>query len=139
MNLTPSKQDIEFRDAFEIGNVPASEFHHRDHLRLAYVYLCENETSVAFNLVKGAILRFLKLNGVPAEKYHETITLAWIQAVRHFMERCHTAESFDELIANDVRLLDTEIMLTHYKRETLYSDTARYKFVSPDLQPIPQY
>ena len=139
MKITPSTEDLEFRVAFEKGDIPPAEFHHRDHLRLAYVYLCEHETKPAFELYRHHVKKFLSDNGVPDDKYHETVTRSWVQAVRHFMEMCGSATSFEEMINNDGRLLDMDIMLTHYRKETLFSDLARREFVQPDLEPIPQY
>ena len=139
MKATPSTEDLEFRVAFENGDIPAAEFHHRDHLRLAYVYLCQHETKPAFELFRHQVKKFLSENGVPDDKYHETVTASWVQAVRHFMEMRGTASSFEELINKDDRLLDMDIMLTHYRKETLFSDSARREFVQPDLEPIPQY
>jgi len=139
MKSTPSVEDITFRTAFEKGDIPPSEFHHRDHLRLAYVYLCEHETKPAFELFRRHVKKFLSDNGVPDDKYHETVTASWVQAVRHFMELCGSASSFEDMINHDNRLLDMNIMLTHYREETLFSDIARREFVQPDLEPIPQY
>lgn len=139
MKTTASQSDLDFRNAFEKGDISPSEFHHRDHLRLAYVYLCESDTLSAFSNFRGSIKCFLELNGVPPEKYHETVTFAWVQAARHFMELCRPVSSFDELIDADSRLLDVTVMLTHYRKGTLFSEAARHEFLSPDLQPIPQY
>ncbi len=33
----------------------------------------------------------------------------------------------------------SDIMLTHYSAEVLFSDEARAKFVEPNLDPIPEY
>lgn len=137
MDASASKSDKVFRDRFEAGEVPPQDFHHREHLRLAYVYLCEDAPEQANARMRSALKSFLDANGVPPEKYHETLTYSWILAVRHFMERAGYVGSFDAFLACDDRLLDTEIMLTHYKRDTLFSDEARTVFVAPDVQDIP--
>lgn len=139
MGMTPTKADIEFKDRFERCEVPPSEFHHRDHLRLVFVYLCESDVSVANVRMRISLKKFLKFNNVPSEKYHETLTYSWVQAVRHFMAQAETASSFDAFLAADDRLLDTQIMLSHYNRETLFSDKARAEYVRPDVEAIPQY
>lgn len=139
MGMAPTPGDVEFKDNFEAGNVPPSGFHHRDHLRLVFVYLCESDVETANLRMRVALKKFLKDNDVPPEKYHETLTCSWVQAVRHFMEKAESAASFEEFLAADDRLLNTDIMLSHYKRETLFSDKARREFVSPDVQVIPQH
>lgn len=89
--------------------------------------------------MKSALLAFLKHHGVDPSKYHETMTRAWIMAVRHFMERTPDADSADAFIDANPRLLDPKIMLTHYSAELLFSDEARDAFAVPDIDPIPTY
>ena len=67
------------------------------------------------------------------------MTKAWVQAVRHFIEMAGDTESFEEFIVFDKRLLDTEIMLSHYSRERLFLSHARSCYLPPDLQAIPSY
>ena len=136
MNIAPSTSDLEFRDRIEAGGIQPSDFSHREHLRLAFVYLCESDMDGALERMRSTLMRFLRANNAPAGKYHETLTLSWLQAVRHFMDLSHGAISFDAFLAADDRFLDTKIMLTHYRRETLFSEKARWSFIAPDLQPI---
>ena len=135
--MMPSQDDLDFRDAFEAGRVAPANFDHRAHLRLAYVYLCEGPVDAAMPHMRSALQRFLLRNGVPAAKYHETLTRSWLMAVAYFMDKATGAASFDSFLAQDDRLLDTHIMLTHYRKKTLFSDAARAAFVAPDLQSIP--
>ena len=87
--------------------------------------------------MRGALLSFLEHNGIPRSKLHETITRAWVLAVRHFMSRSPSASSAD-FIARNQELLDSKIMLTHYSASVLFSPDARASFVEPDLDPIPR-
>lgn len=89
--------------------------------------------------MQDALRHFLNHLAVDNSRYHDTITRAWILAVRHFMvltAPCATADSF---IDQNPDMLDTKIMLTHYSAEVLFSDRAREHFVEPDLDPIPRY
>lgn len=138
-SITSSSDNI-FRASFEAGQIVPADFNHRGHLRLAYTYLCDGNTKFAYKKMKIAIRNLLKNNGVDESKYHETLTMAWIQAVRHFMEMSKGgAQSFDEFVKMDDRILNDKIMLSHYSKELLFSNTARARFVKPDLQAIPQY
>jgi hypothetical protein len=136
--MTSAKDDIDFKDRFESGDILPFDFRHRDHLRLMFVYLCENNAQTANDSMRTALKNFLKSNNVPSGKYHETVTCSWVQAVKHFMEQADPASSFEEFITANERLLDTDIMLSHYKRETLFSDKARIEFILPDIEAIPQ-
>ena len=137
MSARPSITDLDFRERFEAGEVGPSEFDHRGHLRLAYTYLCEDPLGGARERMHGALSAFLARHGVDAGHYHETLTVAWLGALRHFMDEAGATGSFDELLAHDDRLLDKDIMLTHYSRERLFSDEARNQYLAPDIQPIP--
>ena len=134
-----SVEDQDFLREFEDCKFPPAQFNHRAHIRLAYIYLSEHDADSAHQLMRGALLSFLEYHGVDVSKYHETITRAWIDAVRHFMEKTPSAESADDFIEKNPRMLDSKIMLTHYSAEVLFSDEARAKFVEPNLEPIPRY
>jgi hypothetical protein len=128
--------DLVFRKAFEAGDVLPSEFNHHAHLRLAYVYLTEGGLTHAQDQMRKNLLAFLLAKGVPQSKYHEILTLAWVMAVAHFMNRM-SSSSFSEFAANSRPLLDSKVMLTHYSAKTLFSERARSAFVAPDLEAIP--
>ena len=134
-----SISDSEFRAAFEAGAFAPADFSHRAHVRLAYVYLAESDVELALERMRAALVGFLGVHGIPASKYHATLTRAWILAVDHFMHRSPAASSGDDFIARNPLLLDTKIMLTHYSADLLFSDDARAAFVEPNLDPIPRH
>lgn len=135
-----STADRKFQQAFGACEFPASDFDHRAHVRLAYTYLGEGSTQQAHERMKTSLLNFLNHLGVDTSKYHETMTRAWVMAVRHFMEKFKMSyQSADEFIAGNPMLLDSKIMLTHYSAEVLFSPAARTRFVEPDVEPIPEH
>ena len=134
-----STSDREFRAAFEAGAFAPANFSHRAHVQLAYVYLAESDVDLALERMRAALVSFLCHHGIPASKYHATLTRAWILAVDHFMHRSPEASSSDDFIARNPALLDSKIMLTHYSAELLFSDEARAGFVEPNLDPIPRH
>lgn len=131
-----SQDDCEFRLAFEACAVAPSEFSHEAHVRLAYVYLVESDVEPAVQKMREGLLRFIEHNDVPRSRFHETITRAWVLAVRHFMNKASSPSSAD-FMAKNPELLDSKIMLTHYSASVLFSADARAAFVEPDLDPIP--
>lgn len=132
-------QDLEFVSDFEACRVSPDNFHHREHIRLAYIYLVDQPPATAHQKVRSAIKAFIRHNGADESKYHETITQAWIMAVAHFMHESPPASSSDMFIELNPRLLDSKIMLSHYSKETLFSDSARAEFVEPDIESIPKH
>lgn len=134
-----STEDRAFRTQFESGTFPPTEFDHRAHLRLAYVYLTEADSDTAYQIMRKALQSFLEHNGVDPSKYHDTMTRAWIMAVHHFMEKTSSQDSADSFIGQNPEMVDSKIMMTHYSAEVLFSDEARAQFVEPDLDPIPRH
>lgn len=136
LTLLSTDDDLAFRTAFESCQV--AEFDHRAHVRLAYVYLAEHDTDTAFQRMRDALRGFLAHRDNDPSKYHDTLTRAWIMAVRHFMDRTPSASSADAFIDQNPKLLDAGIMMTHYSAEVLFSPEARAGFVEPDLDSIPE-
>lgn len=71
--------------------------------------------------------------------YHETITQAYLAAIRGFAAALPTATGDGEAV---VRLLETPLgdkawPLAHWSRERLFSVEARRAWVEPDLEPLP--
>jgi hypothetical protein len=135
-----SEEDREFKRLVESCEFPAADFDHRAHIRLAYVYLAENSTDESVHLMRDALTALLRRAGVdPSQKYHETLTEAWILAVNHFMKNTDDSQSADDFIEKNTVMLDSKIMMTHYSAEVLFSDAARKAFVEPNLDPIPRH
>lgn len=137
MDHHASTADLEFRRAFEACEVLPAEFDHAAHVRLAYTNLCDRSIDDATERMKASLLAFLTHLGIGHEKYHETITRAWIMAVHYFMTRSEPQSSAASFTAANPELLDSRIMLTHYSAEVLFSPGARATFVEPDIQSIP--
>ena len=134
-----SKDDLDFRAAFEAGAYAPADFSHRAHVRLAYVYLADCDVDLALERMRAALVSFLTHHDIPASKYHETLTRSWLLAVNHFMHRTPQATSADDFIGRNTILLDSKIMLTHYSAGLLFSEAARAAFAEPDLDPIPRH
>jgi hypothetical protein len=132
-----SSSDAEFASAFEACSIPAQDFDHAAHVRLAYTYLCRDPADVAADRMKQSLLRFLAHLGIGDGKYHETLTRGWILAVAHFMDESSPCESAADFLAANPRLLDSRILLEHYSAEALFAPAARQSFVRPDRREIP--
>lgn len=138
MHHQASPADRLFREDFISGGITPAQFDHRAHVRLAFVLLTESGIDEAVGAMRSALHAFLAHHRIDTAKYHETMTRAWILAVRHFMDRTKPCTSADEFIDSNPMLLDTRIMLTHYSAALLFSPEARSAFIEPDIQPIPR-
>src|SRR5262249_61516758 len=70
-------EDRDFVAAFEAGTLPNEAFHHRDHVRLAWLYLRELPPAQALTRFTEGLRRFAAVHGKPG-LYHETITWAYL-------------------------------------------------------------
>ena len=125
--------DGEFMKQFE--DCSLEEFHHVDHIRMAWIYLRTCGYEVGSVKVKDGIKRFAAAKNANT-LYHETITQFWIRLVRHVIEK-YSAETFEEFFASFPPLQNSKSIFRHYSREYLMSISARSKFQDPDLLPMP--
>jgi hypothetical protein len=124
---------------FESDAIPEDSFHHADHVRLAFAYLCEYPVLQALEKFASALKRFAAARG-KTQLYNETITCAYFFLIHERMARSEGAEW--EAFAHDNPDLLTwkgGILSCYYREATLKSDLARKVFVLPDkcleLQP----
>lgn len=122
----------EFIQRFEADAVPGDSFHHADHVRLAFAYLCEYAPLEALDRFSAALKRFARARGKP-ERYHETITHAYFFLIRERMARfpSHEWEEFAEQ-NSDLLTWKDGILGRYYQESTLQSELARRVFVFPD-------
>lgn len=128
--------DQEFVRAFEACELSDQSFHHRDHIRLAWIYLQSLGEAEAGHRMSAAIRRFAARYG-KGDKYHETVTLAWLRLVAGAIARIPQHTSLEQLTMAFPELLDKRTLERFYSRALLESDAARDRWVEPDLQPLP--
>jgi hypothetical protein len=117
---------------FEQGRAPG-EFHHADHLRVAFAYVVQFPFLEAVEKFSAALKRFALSKGKP-NLYHETITWAYLILIRERIARAGSAQTWEEFAAGNPDLLvwKSGMLTTLYRQETLDSDLARRIFVLPD-------
>jgi hypothetical protein len=128
--------DAEFLRAFEACQLSNESFHHRDHIRLAWIYLQLYPELEAREHMARAIRRFAAHHG-KSDKYHGTVTVAWLRLVANGIAWMPADASFEQLTAAVPELLDKRTIEKFYSRGTLASESARAFWVEPDLQPLP--
>ena len=123
--------DAELVERFTEGSLPASAFGHREHVRLAFAVLARHpDFGVAAIAYRRMLRAFATANGAP-DRYHETITWAYLAIVRGRMEG--HAQS-DAMLAANPDLLDHRhgALARHYDVAAITADPfARRMFVLP--------
>ena len=123
----------DFIRSFETGTIAAKDFHHREHIKVVWLYL--QRFSVLETLAKFSegLKRFASANG-KANLYHETITWAYVFLIHERISRRHGEQTWQEFIDSNADLFDwkVSILLSYYEEVTLRSDLARKTFILPD-------
>jgi hypothetical protein len=129
---TESASDRFLISEFEQGRVPG-DFHHADHVRVAFSYVSEFPMLEALGKFSTALKRFALSKGKP-NLYHETITWTYMLLIGERIARAGTAQSWEEFAAGNQDLLvwESGILERYYSKPTLESDLARKRFILPD-------
>ncbi len=122
-----------FVEAFEAATLPEERFRHRDHVRLAWLYLRDLPPAAALARFSDGLRRYACALG-KASLYHETITWAYLLLIHERRERLGPHESFEIFAEANPDLLawKPSILDSLYRPETLVSDLARRIFLLPD-------
>ena len=122
----------ELIQCFETDSLPDGSFHHADHVRLAFAYLCQYSVLQALGRFCAALRRFAATRGKTG-LYNETITHAYFFLIRERMAR-HGSTGWDEFIRQNPDLLVWKggILSRYYHEATLQSELAKKVFLLPD-------
>ena len=117
----------------------AQRFGHRQHVHLTWLAVRSCGTPRAIALVSQGIQRTARYAGAP-QKYHATVSRAWVELVGHHVEAHSGADysaEFDAFVENNEELLDKRLLTRFYRSATLAAAPARDGWVEPDLTPFP--
>lgn len=122
---------LKFISEFETDTLPG-EFHHADHVRLAFAYLSEFPVLEALERFVSGLKRFAAARG-NTQLYHETITHAYFFLIRERIARSSDRD-WDCFARENPDLLQWKpgILGRYYRESTLQSDLARTVFLFPD-------
>jgi hypothetical protein len=132
MTTITALDDIAFLAAFRDATLPTDAFHHRDHVRMAWLYIRAHGPAAAAEAFAADLRRFATAKGVPG-LYHATITGAYVALIA---ERDAAmpgatwtafADAHPDLLAWKPGVLDR-----YYSAERLWSPAARAQFLMPD-------
>src|SRR5713226_10608174 len=105
--------DQDFREAFESLRIPNEMFHHREHIRLAWIYSRHFPQEEALARMVQGIQAFAKHHGA-ASKYHHTINVAWMRLVWHAARPAPPAPDFNTFAAAHPHLFNPRLLEDFY-------------------------
>lgn len=137
--MTSSLRDEELARAFWSIELPASEWTHNAHLRMAWLTLEDKSIDEAHLLLRVGIIKLNAFHGLvetPQRGYHETLTRVWLTLVAAAKREARGGDS-REFLELHPAALSREAPLRHYSKSRLMSLAARSHFMDPDLEPLP--
>ena len=128
--------DDEFEKQFKFGLLHPSYFSHEAHLRLAWIHITKYGLENAIENVTSQLKSYTDIHGVRT-KYNETVTVAAVRAVFHFILTSETTDFRGFLRENPRLNFDFKKLLGyHYAFNIFNSDKAKNKYLEPDLLPF---
>ena len=120
-------------NAFLDTSLPAAEFHHAQHVQVAWEFVRRHGMPDALREFTAAIRRFADAKGATG-LYHETITWAFLLLIADRQAR-RPAETWGAFAdANgDLLTWKPSILDRYYSRELLATELARRSFLMPDM------
>lgn len=125
--------DDELLNGFLSTELPADQFHHEQHVRVAWMFVRTYGMPAALGEFAGAIKRFAQAKDAHG-LYHETITWAFLLIIAERAAR-KPADTWGAFAADNTDLLlwKPSVLERYYSKELLTSALARTTFVMPDL------
>jgi hypothetical protein len=139
-DANPAVDDAEFLRRFEACEIPLSEWNHRAHLRVAYLYLGRCDLDGAVTRMREGIRRHNAARGIVDtldRGYHETLTQMWIRILYGVQTACGRESGFDAFLERHPYLLVRLLGRLFYTRDRMMSAEAKRTFVPPDITPLP--
>jgi len=128
--------DPQFEEAFKRAILAPQLFTHEAHLRLAWLHIKNYGIDSAITSVTSQIENYTRVLSAEG-KYNETVTIAAIKIVYHFMLKA-TSENFKNFILEFPRLKTNfkDILSQHYGFDVFTFEEAKSSFIQPDLLPF---
>jgi len=133
MDIDTNSEVVAVVRGFESCETPKEAFHHLDHLTVAVWYLQSLSTPDAVDRMRESLFRFIDHHQIDRRKYHETLTVFWMEMVAKCLDAMPVGLSLSEQCQRVHSLLgNKDVQLEYYSEEVLWSDAARLSFVKPN-------
>src|SRR5262245_45050332 len=125
MEMFPAMTDDErFIAEFRAQRWPLEQWHHRDHIKLAYLYLLMHPLEEAGHQLGQGIRAHNAAHQIPEaidRGYHETLTQAWLRLVYLILSEYGPAASADAFADAHPELLEKKSLRLFYSRDRIMS------------------
>jgi len=134
-------EDEKFVAEFEACRWPLEQWHHKEHIKLAYLYLRRHPFDEAMAKMREALKKYIVFHGVPDEPmrgYHETMTQGWMRLVYFTMCEYGPAESAEAFYERSPQLSQKKALRLFYSAELCAAARGKTEYVEPDLTAFPR-
>jgi hypothetical protein len=118
---------------FVRGEIPAADFPHREHVRMAFEMLRRHDFAETVLHYSRAVRGMAQRAGKP-QAFHQTVTIAFLSLIAERLE----AGQWDDFAAfarDNPDLLDKGAVARWYRPQRLASESARRTFLLPEPAP----
>jgi transketolase len=132
--------DEDFLTQFESTAWPLANWHHRQHIKVAYLYLRRFPFEQAMVHIRERIKAYNAAKQLPdalLSGYHETMTQAWLHLVYFALCEGGAAESADAFYEQHPELWGKKILRFFYSA-VFVTPEAKATFIPPDRTPFPK-
>jgi len=122
---------------FVRGEIPAAQFPHREHVRMAYEMLRRHDFAETVLHYSRALRAMTARAGKP-EAFHQTVTIAFLSVIAERMESRRVdgdADDFAGFTRANPDLFGKSVLSRWYGPERLASAAARRTFLLPEAPP----
>jgi hypothetical protein len=133
--------DAEFLAQFESKAWPKENWHHRQHIKVAYLYLRRYPFEQAQARIRERIKAYNASKQVHeslTSGYHDTMTQAWMHLVYYTLCEYGPAENADVFFDQNPQLWGKKALRFYYTKENYVTERAKAQFVPPDVTPFPK-
>jgi hypothetical protein len=133
--------DEDFLKQFETAAWPLEQWHHQQHIKVAYLYLRRYSLEKASVRIREGIKAYNAAHKVPeglSSGYHETTTQAWLRLVYFTICEYGPTENADSFYEQSPQLQQKKVLRFFYTKERFMSPLAKAEFVEPDVTPLPK-
>jgi hypothetical protein len=133
--------DDTFLQQFEDATWPLRDWHHPQHIKIAYLYLTRYPFDTAVAKMCAGVKKYNAAHNIPEgldQGYHETMTQAWMRLVHFTLCEYGPAENANAFYEANPQLSQKKTLRFFYTRDVFMTPKAKAEFVPPDLIPFPQ-
>jgi hypothetical protein len=119
--------DEHFLQQFENRTFPLDQWHHRAHVKLAYLYAIRFGHDIAAQKLRAGIKAYNAANQIvdqPTSGYHETMTMAWLHIIFTTIQVYGSCATADDFFDFHPQLGQKKILRLFYSPELFMSPAA---------------